>query len=667
MNFMKKSFPLILLVVLCLTIGSRVEAAGQADRRWDSLLDVTYKFSWYPRADLQKLLELKASEYGQSLEDYRALLLTEVTGGRAPTVQIHSDDFVAGLPWRSYYHLSMAEFCLYLATDQVSHLQNAQAALTVLAHKTEVPEVTLWYYIYGAHSASLAKDRDAFVDEMYKLWQNVVIPLELETRNFPTQSAQAGFVKNLPYLYENLVHLLIRKAILEQEIPGLYALNVMILDIQPKLTVENGYKTMAEQVVERMRGPNSDNKNVNFAVALLEATAKRYDFEDEKDEAQLATKYSQTRKYYNLASSWADTGKGQTAILTQYVGFMNYVIRRLSDPADVLSSNQSFKNLPELANDLLEQAFQTYNRLADPSIEVTNGLAEGYEDRRSYLQSVHQLLDASAKLAIVLSDFYKADAGSGQQTDNFAAASPLERYCGVFNRYAASNAEVLPDNAYFLAAYAATELGVLYRERARFSTDNRADAAAFAYQMQATEIFPLDLPGVLQMAFQCSLNGQVQKYFQYSHPLTVRLRISNAAATWASRNQTDFDKLVALVPTVVPDVIDNAFVLLGHFPEEQTSENVLFSRAVAMARFLSGKPTTSPDISDGALSEIGRGNFAGVAGSAATGGNEEFPFFELKSQLYAAPDSPVHSYLRALFNEVPYENHQYVALQSKLN
>ena len=656
MKSMKWSVHLILLVVLSLAIGSRCEAA-EPSKQWDSLLDVTYKFSWYPRADLQKLLEVKASEYGQSLEDYRAQRLTEVTGGRALTDQVRTDDFVTGLPWRDYYRLSMAEFCLFLATDQDSHLQNAQSALSVLAHKTEQPEIEFWYYMYGAHFASLAKDREAFVTEMYRLWQNVIIPMEVETRNFPMQSAQAGFVKNLPFLYENLVHLLFRKAILEQEISDLYALNAMILDIQPKLTVENGYKTMAEQVVERMRGPSSDNKNVNFAVALLEATAKRYDFEDEKDDAQLAPKFFLTLKYYNLANSWADTGKGRTAILTQYMGFMNYVLRRFSDPDDVLSSNQYFQNLPAMANDQMEMAFQAYNRLAVPAVESTNGLTEGFEDRKTYLQAMHQLLDSTAKLSIVLSDFYKGNHESGQPVDTYAAASPLEQYSHLFNRYAQTNAEVLPDNAYFLAAYAATELGVLYREQARFSTDNRADAAAFAYQMQAIEIFPLDLPGVLQTAFQCSLNGQVQEYFHFSRPLTARLRVSNAAAAWASRNPTDFGNLIALVPKAVPNVIDNAFVLLGHFPEEQTSEDVLFARAVAMARALDGKKTSSTEKTDELLSEIGQGNFAGEG---------EFRFFDLKSQLYAAPDSPVHNYIRTLYNEIPYGNHQYVGLLGKV-
>lgn len=656
---MKKNVCLVLLMLLSLALGSRVEAAGPALKKWDSLVDVTYKFSWYPRADLQKLLDLKTAEYGQSLQDYRAELFSEVTGGRAPVDKIDPDDFIPGLPWRQYYRLSLTEFCLFLATEQASHLQNAQVALSVLGTKTGQPEVEFWYYLYRAHAASLAKDREAFVTEMYRLWQNVIIRFELEARQFPSPAAQAGFVRNLPFLYENLAHLLLRKAILEQEISELYPLNALILDIQPKLTVENGYKTMAEQVVERMRGPGSDNKNVNFAVALLEATAKRYDFEDEKDPAQLATKYNLTRKYYNLAFRWADTGKGQTAILTQYVGFMNYVVRRLSDSGDALATNPSFQNIPTTANDQLAAAILVFDRLAAPVIEQQSGLNEGFEDRKTYLQAMHQLLDSIAKLAIVLSDFHTIQAGSAQVADAYAAARPLESYCELFDRHVRSNAAILPDNAYFLAAYSARELGGIYRERARFSTDNRADTLALAYQMQAVELFPLDLPAVLQMAFQSSLNGQVQKYFQHTSPLSARLRVSNAASSWPSRNPTNFDHLLALVPSVVPEVIDSAFVLLGHFPEEETPEDVLFARAVAMGRVLSGVPRAAlSKQTEERLAEVGRSNVAGAEGGAS--------FFALKSQLYASPDTPVHSFIRALYHEVAYENHQYVALMRQL-
>jgi hypothetical protein len=154
------------------------------------------------------------------------------------------------------------------------------------------------------------------------------------------------------------------------------------------------------------------------------------------------------------------------------------------------------------------------------------------------------------------------------------------------------------------------------------------------------------------MAFQCSLNGQVQDYFRYSRPLAARLRVSHGAATWSARNPSEFDALVGLVPVVVPGVVDNAFTLLGHVPGEAT-EDVLFTRAVAMARILeNGRGSNPHDNTEETLAAIGRGR----------AGETMLPFYELKSQLFGAPDSPVHTFIRTLYNEIPYENHQYVAL-----
>src|SRR5690606_2387617 len=115
----------------------RVEAAESSARKWDSLIDITCKFSWYPRQDLQDMLKLKSEEYGQSLEEYREELLQEVTGERSSNVRISPEQFVTGLPWRHYYRLSLAEFCLYLTTDREEHLQNAENALSFLREKTE--------------------------------------------------------------------------------------------------------------------------------------------------------------------------------------------------------------------------------------------------------------------------------------------------------------------------------------------------------------------------------------------------------------------------------------------------------------------------------------------------------------------------------------------------
>ncbi len=58
---------IVLFVCLVPTLAMSQTATGQ----WDNLLDVTYRFSWYPQEDLQQLLAEKGTEYGQTLEGYR--------------------------------------------------------------------------------------------------------------------------------------------------------------------------------------------------------------------------------------------------------------------------------------------------------------------------------------------------------------------------------------------------------------------------------------------------------------------------------------------------------------------------------------------------------------------------------------------------------------------
>ena len=657
---MKRSYCLILLTIFCLGIAGRAIAAETPAQKWEGLLDVTYKFSWYPQADLKKLLDLKATENGQSLQEYRDRKLEKVTGGKSPEIRVAADGFITGLPWRDYYRLALAEYCLFLVTDQPDHLHNAQAALSVLGPKADRPEIQYWNYVFKAQQACLDKDRMAFIQATYHIWQDVILRMEIEAVSYPSEGAQVGFVRSLPYLYENVAHLVIRRAIIEQEIPNLWPLSALILDIQPKLTVKNGYKTMVDQVVERMRGPGSDNKNINFAVALLQATSKRYDFEDEKDKTLLPSKYNEASRYYQLAYDWASTPKGKMAILTQQMGFLNYTLSRFSDHREMLVSKQFFGDLPPRAGDKLTKAVQLFDKFAAPSVQKEAGRAEGFTDRGNYLQGMHRLWDSTAKLAIVLSDFYQAGHGAN---NIFAAVQPLKTYFDQFNRYALSNAAVLPDNAYFQAAYAAKQMGSLYRERARFNVDQKDDARAFAYQFAAAEIFPLDIPDILQLAYQASLDGQARKYFHASSPLGTHLRTSRCAQSWPSRNANAFGSMLALVPTVVPAVLNQPFGLLEHLPKEEISEDKLFSRVVAMVR--NGDAASQKQL-DPAPSASVKGDPVGGNSQVSASGGEKFPFFDLKSQLYGSPESPIHNYLRTLFNEVPFQNHQYVILLHQL-
>lgn len=182
---------------------------------------------------------------------------------------------------------------------------------------------------------------------------------------------------------------------------------------------------------------------------------------------------------------------------------------------------------------------------------------------------------------------------------------------------------------------------------------------------KAAELFPLDLPGILQLAYQSTLDGRVREYVQHSGPLAARLRVSADAGGWPARHPGDFAPLVSLLPTVVPEVIDNAFTFLQHFPEGEAAEEVVFVRAVRMAQTLASLRSADPPEKIGEiLSGIGKEGTERAKKTSGTG--ETLSYAELKNRLYASPDNPVHGFLRSLFHEVPYESHPYVALLRKL-
>jgi hypothetical protein len=110
-------------------------------------------------------------------------------------------------------------------------------------------------------------------------------------------------------------------------------------------------------------------------------------------------------------------------------------------------------------------------------------------------------------------------------------------------------------------------------------------------------------------------------------------------------------------------VIENAFTLLRYFPEGETSEEVLFGKAVKMATTMAAVRNTEPQEKvEEMLERIGgRAEAPGVRSEGVVDGGE-YAYFELKSQLYASPNNPVHTFLRSLFHEIPYEDHSYVAL-----
>lgn len=668
---------IVLFVCLVPTMAMSQTSTGQ----WDNLLDVTYRFSWYPQEDLQQLLAEKGAEYGQTLEGYRDQLRQDLQIETGAEDRIVGQVTAEGQQWKKFYHLSLAEFCLYLSSGEGVQLENAQAVMGVLSGKAQQSDVAFWLYLYSAYQQMLAKDARGFSNAVYDLWQNVVLKLEVDNLRIQREIGKAGFVKSLPYLYENVAHLIIRRAIVEEQIPGLSPLGVIILSIEDKLTVENGYRTVVEATVERMRGLNSDNYNLNFAVAFLEAIASRNAFEGEQNPDLLVAKYQRADAFYRLAWEWADSRKGKAAVLSQHMSFSTYVTRRLSDSADSLAADPFFSDLPSAADRQLDQAIDLYKELADPRVQEGEFISAGFYERTNYLAAMHKLWDSTAKLGIMLSGYYESTRQSVLHGQLFPAESPLLKYLALFEEHAVNDSDIVPDNAYFLAAYAAGELADLYRKLGDYSTGSQASELFFAYQLQAVELFPIDIVGILQLAYQANQDGRVEDYFHYSNQIGQRLQDLAVGHHGSASGSGDYTTIVGHMYNDIPQVMANAYSLVNFIQEAGGTEEGMYRKALAMNRVLQTvENKTSDDFLERLMLALGQADFSeGVIALDSKMGEDVPPaefakiqgilsevsgyrFNRIKNELYASLSSPMHKVLRNLFHEVPYEEHQYPKL-----
>jgi hypothetical protein len=451
--------------------------------------------------------------------------------------------------------------------------------------------------------------------------------------------------------------------------------------MEKRLSVENGYQTVVQALVERMRGLNSDNYNLNFAVAFLEATANRHDFEEEKDPARLVSRFNQAEKFYLLTLDWADSRKAKAAVLTQYMGFLNYTTRRLVDPEDLLARDPFFAAIPATADRYLDQSIALYDFLAQPEIRKGGYAAEGFYRGDNYLAAMHKLWDSTAKLSIMLGSYYKSRPVGDGLVSLFPAESPLLKYCLFFQKHAGRDIDIVPDNAFFLTAFAAGELANLYRESSNYSVNSRAGELFFSYQLQAVEIFPLDVIGILQLAYQANQDGRLEEYFHFTSQIAQRLKKTETVGRWLQNNHTEYDGMVAAIPTAVPQIMENAYPLVNFIQESGGSEEGMFRKTLAMNRvLLTAEEANETDLAEKLLRSVGAADFSngtimlddglegqipgGMAGriQGALAETSAYQYGRLKNELYASLTSPIHALLRDLFYEVPYERHQYPEL-----
>jgi hypothetical protein len=281
---------------------------------------------------------------------------------------------------------------------------------------------------------------------------------------------------------------------------------------------------------------------------------------------------------------------------------------------------------------------------------------------------------------MTLSLYYRESEELNEGARKSFAEGPLIKYLSFFDRYAKVNTEIVPDNAFFLAAYAASQLSDLYLVAAKYSTSIQTNDWAFNYQVQAVELFPLDILGILKLAHQAEQEGRHSLYLQYVVPLASRLRDSNVTRIWSDASLTSHRHIIAIITNVIPNIVDNAFVFINALQQTEgpQTEEDLYNKIIIMSKLYAALKEQNmqemiPDILTSvvqyyphdtkSLKEI----INDVLGSDSRDTVMSIPEIEvkyhiskLKNELYASPDIKMHSFLRELYFENPDKIHQYL-------
>jgi hypothetical protein len=255
----------------------------------------------------------------------------------------------------------------------------------------------------------------------------------------------------------------------------------------------------------------------------------------------------------------------------------------------------------------------------------------------------------------------------------------LLKYLTLFERYTSEDTEIVPDNAFYMAAYSATQLSALYMEVKQYSTSMQFNNLAFAYQLQAVELFPLDILGILKLAYQTDEENRPRIYFKYVAPLASRLRDSTIVRSWFAENPIEHKNTVAITFNVVPDIVENAFLYLSVLQQtegSQTEENLYNKLLVMNGLFITLKaqnldeqiPHTLDSVAKRGVSDDDMPLNVFFSESLQPSIREKvepppelktkFSIRRLKNELYASPDFRIHSFLRELYFEDTIKTHQ---------
>lgn len=577
------SLNLLLLLLLLFFAGTSSAAVPEPSRHWDAFLDVGYRFTLLPGDELGELVKGEGSRYKQTLSQYAALLESQTEGSGAAGSGFLQPDLLR--------RLAVAHFILYLESGKKEHLDKAEKRISLLAEKSNTPRITFWHNFILAHHSLVKRESLEFSHHVFRIWNDVIMELEKAQSMLGTNIGITGFNTSLPYLYENLVFLILNHGIVEEKLADLHTLGVIIWSMKDRLEKDKGYYQLAESVWKRMYGLTSDNFNINYAMALLEGETRWLDFESSKSPVEARKHFEEAENYFQFAFKWADTRKGQAAILSKLMESMTKVLNDMVQRRKNVS-HEAFRETPDYSLELTATARTLFLEMSDDDLINNRGWQiEGFASRDNYIKAMHSIWLNSLQLDILIARYFRQgidNSKNGEKKIHFIdmASQPMLDYLDFFEEFTQNgHTPIVPDNAYFYAAYFASELAELHRMKASYTGDMLEYNMAFIRQLQAIEIYPFDVIGILNLTMQVSQDGTLNKYITNVWPIADRIPQSETIKRWQTKNKLPFINEVNSLKYLVPETMRSAPSIIG-LQTGNSSRNRLIEDTILLAQLI---------------------------------------------------------------------------------
>ena len=301
---------------------------------------MAYELTYWDKAEIKEWREKSEQEIKEPLASYiaswSAKLADPAVSGEAPREENRQPVYRE----RDYLRLAIAQTVDYLQNENQQSLNRAAQLLEKLKGKATMPEVAFWIGFVKALQALENHDAPQFVAQVYEIWNNSV--MYAEQGGMAATSARTATGKSVPFLYRNIVSLVVNRAVIDRKLADVNALGPLFLMLKERDLEENKREgdyltTLVQRIADDFAAPDSDRYRLNFTVAVIEArrlhkvAAAKLDTEGMSTGAQQV--FERSRLFYDYALTWAASPRssGAASAVTEYLDLASFAIQRLAD------------------------------------------------------------------------------------------------------------------------------------------------------------------------------------------------------------------------------------------------------------------------------------------------------------------------------------------------